>query len=198
MTRSKRVFAASELATSRVSAELQLRAKDPNGPETVHNPREASNSESIHTVHDEVVSDFSGEVNCVDFEHSVNVDKVELACTTHVKGRLKERLAFWQSIEASRWVLDVLRDGYCLPFMSLPQRAFFRNHYSVVEDEEFVCQEVSKLLSSGAIAVVERDDLMVCNPLGVLRYSPHKPRLIVNLRFVNKHLRSCKFKYEDI
>lgn len=164
----------------------------------MHNPREASNSESIHTVHDEVVSDFSGEVNCVDFEHSVNVDKVELACTTHVKGRLKERLAFWQSIGASRWVLDVLRDGYCLPFMSLPQRAFFRNHYSVVEDEEFVCQEVSKLLSSGAIAVVERDDLMMCNPLGVLRYSPHKPRLIVDLRFVNKHLRSCKFKYEDI
>lgn len=95
-------------------------------------------------------------------------------------------------------MLDVLRDGYCLPFMSLPQRAFFRNHYSVVEDEEFVCQEVSKLLSSGAIAVVERDDLMVCNPLGVVRNSTHKPRLIMDLRYVNKHLRSCKLKYEDI
>ena len=94
MTRCKRVFAAFELAISRVSAELQLGAKDPNGPETVHNPQEASNSESIHTVHDEVVY-FSGEVNCVDFEHSVNVDKVELAWTTRVKGRLKERLAFW-------------------------------------------------------------------------------------------------------
>ena len=92
----------------------------------------------------------------------------------------------------------MLRDGYCLPFMSLPQRAFFRNHYSVVEDEEFVCQEVSKLLISGAIAAVERDDLMVCNPLGVVRNSAHKPRLIVDLRYVNKHLRSCKFKYEDI
>ena len=62
----------------------------------------------------------------------------------------------------------------------------------------FVCQEVSKLLSSGAIAEVERDDLMVCNPLGVVRNSAHKPRLIVDLRYVNKHLRSCKFKYEDI
>lgn len=88
MTHSKRVFAASELAISRVSAELHLWAKDPNGPETVHNPQEASNSVTIHTVHDEVVY-FSGEVNCVDFEHSFNVDKVELACTTHVKGRLK-------------------------------------------------------------------------------------------------------------
>ena len=115
-----------------------------------------------------------------------------------MKGRLKERIAFWQSIGASRWVLEVLKDGYCLPFISLPQKAFFRNHCSVVEDEEFVCQEVSKLLSSGAIAEVERDDLMVCNPLGVVRNSAHKPRLIVDLRYVNKHLRSCKFKYEDI
>ena len=55
-----------------------------------------------------------------------------------------------------------------------------------------------KLVSSGAIANVERDDLMVCNPLGVVRNSAHKPRLIVDLRYVNKHLRSCKFNYEDI
>lgn len=163
----------------------------------MHNPQEANNSESIHTVHDDVVY-FSGEFNCVEFEYAVHVDKVELACTTHVKGRLKERIAFWQSIGASRWVLEVLKDGYCLPFISLPQKAFFRNHCSVVEDEDFVCQEVSKLLSSGAIAEVERDDLMVCNPLGVVRNSAHKPRLIVDLRYVNKHLRSCKFKYEDI
>ena len=80
--------------------------------------------------------------------------------------------------------------------MLLPQKTFFRSHYSVVEDEEFACQEVSKLLSSGAIAEVERDDLMVCNPLGVVRNSTHKPRLIVDLRYLNKHLRSSKFKYE--
>lgn len=63
---------------------------------------------------------------------------------------------------------------------------------------KIVCQEVSKLLSFGAIAEVERDDLMVCNPLGVVRNSAHKPQLIVDLHYVNKHLRSCKFKYEDI
>ena len=123
----------------------------------MQNPQEANNSESIHTVQDDVVY-FSSELNCVEFEYAVHVDKVELACTTHVKGRLKERIAFWQSIGASRWVLEVLKDGYCLPFISLPQKAFFRNHCSVVEDEEFVCQEVSKLLSSGAIAEVERDE----------------------------------------
>ena len=69
VTRSKLVFAASEPAISRVSAELQLRAKELNGPETVHNPQEANNSESIHTVHDDVVY-FSGEFNCVEFEYA--------------------------------------------------------------------------------------------------------------------------------
>ena len=78
MTHSKLVFAASEPAILRMSAELQFRAKDLNELETVHKPQEANNSESIHTVHDEGVY-FSDEFNCVEFYHSVNVDKVELA-----------------------------------------------------------------------------------------------------------------------
>ena len=60
-------------------------------------------------------------------------------------------------------MLDVLSDGYSLPFTSLPQRAFFQNHHSVAENEE--------LLVSGAIAEVSREELSVCNPLGVVRNS---------------------------
>ena len=50
MTRRKRVFAASVPSILRVSAERQLRAKDLNGPETVHNRQDG---ESLHTVRDE-------------------------------------------------------------------------------------------------------------------------------------------------
>jgi len=73
-------------------------------------------------------------------------------------------------------VLDVLRDGYSLPFtcISLPQRAFFQNHRSIVENVEFVTHEVSRLLESGAIAEVSREDLSVCNPLGVVTNSAGK------------------------
>ena len=45
---------------------------------------------------------------------------------------------------------------------------------------------------------VGREDLMVCKPLGVVKNSARKPRLIVDFRYVNQHLRSHKFKYEDI
>ena len=58
--------------------------------------------------------------------------------------------------------------------------------------------EISKLLLSGAMVEVSSTDLRVCNPLGVAFNSSGKPRLILNLRYVNNHLRSCKFQYEDI
>ena len=35
----------------------------------------------------------------------------------------------------------------------------------------FVCKEVSKLSLSGKVAEVMREDLVVCNPLGVVRKS---------------------------
>ena len=140
----------------------------------------------------------SVDIDCVELDHFVYVENVELACATPVKGRLREHIAFWKDIGASKWVLDVLRDGYSLPFMSLPQKTFFNNHGSIAEDQEFVCQEVAKLLASGAVIEVGREDLMVCNPLGVVKNSACKPRLIVDLRYVNQHLRSHKFKYEDI
>ena len=35
---------------------------------------------------------------------------------TVVKGRLHSNLKFWKNIGASTWVIDIIRDGYCLPF----------------------------------------------------------------------------------
>ena len=98
-----------------------------------------------------VASDSEEDVYCSDDLGYVdlNLVEVDLACATPVKRRLRERLAFWKSIGASRWVLDVLSDGYSLPFISLPQRAFFWNHHSL-----------SKLLVSSAIAEVSREDLL--------------------------------------
>ena len=54
-------------------------------------------------------------------------ENVEFSCPIVVKGRLRENISFWQNTGASRWVLRVLQEGYSLPFISLPQEAFFRN-----------------------------------------------------------------------
>ena len=95
-------------------------------------------------------------------------------------------------------MLHVLEEGYSLPFISLPQEAFFRNHPSAVEDNVFVCTEISKLLLSGTVVEVKSEDLVVHNPLGVVRNSAQKHHLILAFGYVNQYLRSCKFKYNDI
>ena len=135
-----------------------------------------------------------------DFVDENYIDLVEIspASCVVVKGRLRANIAFWQSIGASNWLLKVIREGYCLPFVVLPELKFFHNHKSTSCNADFVSSEISKLLTSGALVEVNAVDLLVCNPLGVAKNSSGKPRLIVDLRYVNQHLRSPKFKYEDI
>ena len=48
--------------------------------------------------------------------------------TPKVKGRLKERLDFWEKIDAGNWVIKILSQGYALPFTSEPEPAIFRNN----------------------------------------------------------------------
>ena len=175
MTRSNFVFDDSEAAISPVNVELQLQVKHQNGPVTQYSHRESSSNYVLPT-NIVAVEHRSVDLDCVELDHFLYVENVELACATPLKGRLREHLAFWKDIGASKWVLDVLRDGYSLPFMSLPQKAFFNNHGRIAEEQEFVCQEVTKLLASGAVTEVGREDLLACNPLGVVKNSARKQR----------------------
>ena len=133
--------------------------------------------------------------DCVNF---VNVENLELNSCTKVKGRLRENISFWESIGANRWVLEIIREGYYLPFIDMPKRLNLSNHKSAFGAASFVSQEIEKLVLSGALVEVDAQELTVCNPLGVVCNNSRKPRLILDLRYVNKHLRSCKFQYEDI
>ena len=186
MTPHSCVFAAVETAITPGIAVHQLQKEVQDGARTMGNPLDV-NSDAVNFPLEETVHNGNLEFENVDF-----------ACTTVAKGRLRENISLWQNIGASRWVLHVLQEGYSLPFISLPQEAFFRNHPSAVEDNVFVCTEISKLLLSGAVVEVKCEDFVVCNPLGVVRNSAQKRHLIMDLRYVNQYLRSWKFKYDDI
>lgn len=116
---------------------------------------------------------------------------------TVVKGRLRSNLKFWENIGASRWVIDIIRDGYCLPFLEKPAQKLFVNHSSCDNHADFVSKEIKKLVSTGAIVEVNKSELAVCSPLDVVSNASGKLRLIMDLRYVNKYLRVTKFKYED-
>ena len=115
-----------------------------------------------------------------------------------VKGRLRMNLKFWQDIGASQWIIDILLLGYCLPFLYEPNKKFFKNHASALRNADFVSQEIAKLVKSGALIKVNESDLCVCSPLGVVTNASGKQRLILDLWYINEHLRVSKFKYEDI
>ena len=64
-----------------------------------------------------------------------------------VKGRLKQCVSYWEStISASRFVLDVISEGYKLPFSRVPAPCFRRNNRSAELHPSFVEKDISKLL----------------------------------------------------
>ena len=80
----------------------------------------------------------------------------------------------------------------------MPRKKFFDNHASAIKHSGFVSMEIQKLLSSGVLIEVKETEVTVCSPLSVVTNVSGKLRLILDLRYVNQHLRVQKFKYEDI
>ena len=116
--------------------------------------------------------------------------------TPNVKGRLRSNLPYWQFVlNAPQPVFSIIKQGYILPFVSVPLNKCFKNHESAFTHSEFVSETVSDLLSNGCIRQVPTVPT-VCSPL--LVGNSGKKRLVINLRYVNLFLHKEKFKYEDM
>ena len=163
------------------------------GQEQLDSPQEAINKQASEFPMSGTASDLCCCGSVSDSFYDTTGDDlfvdVNYSCVV-VKGRLQENIAFWQNIGASNWLLRVIREGYSLPFVELPEVKFFQNHKSALCNAEFVSPEISKLLKLGALVEVSPTDLLARN-------SSRKLTLIEDLRYVNQHLRSHKFKYED-
>ena len=81
--------------------------------------------------------------------------------------------------------------------MTLPKAAKFpNNHHSVLKNTNSVTQAVEELLNTGRIKEVKNPPYVV-NPLSVSENSSQKLRLILDLRYVNKHVFKDKIKFDD-
>ena len=112
-----------------------------------------------------------------------------------VVGSLKRHIEFWERNGASDFILSTIRDGYKIPFFETPHSAYFRNNKSSLNHKDFVSEEIENLLRTGRIKQVFEPPTVV-NPLTVA-VNGAKPRLILDLRYVNTHLWSQGIKYED-
>jgi len=114
----------------------------------------------------------------------------------NVKGRLRKRLKVWKDIGANKFILDVIENGYKLPFISTPTNIRFKNNMSAVKECHFVSESIRELLSSGSIIKVPFQPEVI-SPLSVATSQSGKKRLILDLRHVNQFLHKEYIKFDD-
>ena len=115
-----------------------------------------------------------------------------------VQGRLKNCVSFWEDqLEASEFVMGIIRSGYRLPFIRLPPSVCMKNHQSAVRNAQFVSQSIQDLLYGNCVIECVTCPL-VCSPLQVVTGAKGKQRLVIDLRYVNQYLHQHKFRYEGL
>jgi hypothetical protein len=63
-----------------------------------------------------------------------------------VRGRLRQHIDFWRSIGTYQYILDVIENGYKIPFYSLPPETFKKaNNWSAANEIQSVSEEIQDL-----------------------------------------------------
>ena len=114
-----------------------------------------------------------------------------------VRGRLGEFVDFWRTLEVSQFVLNVIMQGYKIPFFQLPTPFAKRNNTSARENNDFVSQTVNNLLRLDLIEELACKPHII-NPPSVSTRISGRQRLILDLRHVNQFMYKQKFKCEDL
>ena len=65
---------------------------------------------------------------------------------TKVKGRLKKCLQAWEELQAQTFIIDIIQDGYKIPFLSIFPPFKANNNKSAINKRAFVVQAITKLL----------------------------------------------------
>ena len=125
---------------------------------------------------------------------SICEDGCDLA--RNVKGSLKRNVEFWKSISAYDSVIDIITNGYRIPFIHTPLSRFFKNNGSALRNSEFVRETILELLRSGRM-VETCSAPTVVNPLTVSINASGKKRLILDLRYINQFIWKQRFRLDD-
>ena len=114
-----------------------------------------------------------------------------------VKGRLIKSVNYWRSIGAPQFVLDIINDGYKIPFATRPPPCKFRNNASARKESDFVTEAVLGLLHDNRVKELDAAPEII-NPFSVSVQNTGKKRLILDLRHINLHVFKQKFKWEGL
>ena len=103
---------------------------------------------------------------------------------------------FWHDkLDASKFVLDIIDNGYRLPFARPCPPFLAKNNASSLKHKDFVAEAINKLIQQKCAKEVDQAPYC-CNPLTVA--TGKKLRLVLDLRHVNAYLKKFKFRYENL
>ena len=111
-------------------------------------------------------------------------------------GRLRSCLNHWEKSGASSFILDVVENGYKLPFKTLPKPVELGNNKSARDNADFVSREIQNLLLKGCIREVPTAPTVI-NPLTVAINRVGKKRLVLDCRHLNLELFKYKCCFEN-
>ncbi|XP_052797745.1 uncharacterized protein LOC128229889 isoform X1 [Mya arenaria] len=150
----------------------------------------SSPQEQTQPLNDEYLFNICNQYHCFEFESDSPIK------TSLVKGSLKNNVHYWKTIGTNPDMIDVIENGYKIPFISMPERTFSKNNQSALSNIEFVKESIDDMLKNGFI---EQTDFPphVVSPLSVSVNKSGKKRLILDLRIVNKYIWKEKMTFED-
>eukprot|EP00057_Strongylocentrotus_purpuratus_P017653 XP_011672127.1 PREDICTED: uncharacterized protein LOC105442056 isoform X3 [Strongylocentrotus purpuratus] len=109
-------------------------------------------------------------------------------------GRLKSAKDKWKEIGTNEFILDIISEGYKIPFITRPKKTESKNNRSAIQNAEFVGKEIQNLTRKGCVTEVFQKPEVI-NPLTVAG-NKEKPRLVLDCRNINPHLFKQKVRYE--
>ena len=103
----------------------------------------------------------------------------------------------WENIGCNTVVLDWIKNGVKIPFVSSPPDFQLRNHRLTFTQTAFIKQELERLLSLRYIVKLDTKPKYI-SPIGCVPKKTKGFRLIVDFRHLNSYCSSSSFKQEDI
>ena len=124
-------------------------------------------------------------------------DDIDPPAQPSIRGRLRKCIDFWRSLEVSQFILNVIIQGYKIPFFHLPTPFSKAKNASARYNSTFVSEAVNDLLKLSLVEEVFCAPDII-NPLSISTRSSGKQGLILDLRHVNAFVYKQKFKCEDL
>jgi len=114
----------------------------------------------------------------------------------------QEFFDYWKDVlQANEWVLDLLKNGYRIPFKESPSKYFEKNNKSARDNMAVVKQIVAEMISQGIVTVC-KDRPTCVSPLGLVtkvKNGVTKHRLVWDAsRHVNKYVQEKHVKLQHL